>query len=58
VEVRIFGRWGKEIFLSIGYEEPWDGTYNGHPLPMSSYYYIIDLHDGSEPETGAVTILK
>jgi len=58
VEVTIFGRWGAQIFKSIGYEEPWDGTYQGQPLPMSSYYYIIDLHEGSKPVTGAVTILK
>jgi len=58
VEVTIFGRWGAVIFESIGYEEPWDGTFNGRPMPMSSYYYIIDLREGSEPVTGAVTILK
>jgi len=58
VEVTIFGRWGEVIFKAVGYEEPWDGTFNGQPLPLSSYYYIIDLKEGSAPVTGAVTILK
>jgi len=58
VEVTIMGRWGQMIFNSIGYEDPWDGTYQGKELPMGSYFFIIDLHEGSDPVTGAVTIMK
>jgi gliding motility-associated-like protein len=58
VEVTIMGRWGQMIFSSIGYEDPWDGTYQGKELPMGSYFFIIDLHEGSDPVTGAVTIMK
>jgi gliding motility-associated-like protein len=58
VEVTIMGRWGQMIFNSIGYEEPWDGTYQGKELPMGSYFFIIDLKEGSEPLTGSVTIMR
>ncbi len=43
--VIIFNRWGSIIFESIGYEEPWDGTYNGEQLPMGTYFYKIELND-------------
>jgi len=58
VEVTIMGRWGRMIFNSIGYEDPWDGTYQGKELPMGSYFFIIDLKEGSEPLTGSVTIMR
>ena len=58
VEVTVMNRWGKQIFYSEGYNEPWDGTYKGEVLPMGSYFFIIDLNEGTDPTTGAVTILK
>jgi gliding motility-associated-like protein len=58
--VLIFNSWGQTVWESQpGYPEPWDGTSNGKPLPMDSYFYIIDLKDGeTEPITGHVTIIK
>ena len=59
MEVKIFNRWGESIWKSAkGYPEPWDGTSNGRSLPIDSYHYIIDLHDGSKPIVGNVTIVK
>ncbi len=58
VIVEIYNRWGDIIFESNGYNEPWDGTYNGKELPISSYVFIIDLRDGNEPIQGIVTIKK
>ncbi|HIA35768.1 MAG TPA: T9SS type B sorting domain-containing protein, partial [Flavobacteriales bacterium] len=58
VEVTVMNRWGEQIFYSEGYNEPWDGTYKGEVLPMGSYFFIIDLNEGTDPTTGAVTILK
>ena len=56
VEIEIFNRWGNVIFESKGYTEPWDGTFKGRALPLSSYIYIITLNNGSEPIQGIVTI--
>jgi gliding motility-associated-like protein len=56
--VEIFNRWGQPIFRSNGYQQPWDGTYNGKPLPVATYYYIIDVKDGQKPIAGSVTILR
>jgi gliding motility-associated-like protein len=59
MEVKIFNRWGESIWKSAkGYPEPWDGTSNGKTLPIDSYHYIIDLHDGSKPIVGNITIVR
>ncbi len=62
--VRIFNRWGQRVFNSIGYGgegNVFDGTVNGTPLPVATYYYTISL-DGSDKKetmfTGSVTIVR
>jgi gliding motility-associated-like protein len=47
--VRVFNRWGHEVFGVRGYQNDWDGSFKNsdQPLPDSaSYYYQIDL-DGN-----------
>lgn len=58
IKVKIFNIWGKEVFSSKGYAEPWDGTYNGNDLPAGTYYYVIDPGDGSDVLSGDVSIVK
>lgn len=43
--VTIFNRWGSVVFESVGYEDAWDGTYKGEPLPMGTYFYRVELND-------------
>ena len=59
-EVEVYNRWGELLFRSVGYDTPWDGTYNGKPVPVGTYYYIIDLNHELHPEayTGPLTILR
>ena len=40
-EVTVYNRFGQAVYKSVGYKNDWDGTWNGHPLPSASYYYII-----------------
>lgn len=56
--VEIFNRWGQSIFFSTGYATPWDGKYEGKNLPVGTYYYVIDLKNGTKPLTGPVTIAR
>jgi gliding motility-associated-like protein len=56
--VSIFNRYGSLVYHSIGYAVPWDGTYHKSLLPMGTYYYIVDLKNGSPVMSGPVTILK
>lgn len=56
--VQIFNKWGNLLYVSKGTYAPWDGTYNGSPLPSATYYYVINLSDGSPAITGPITIIR
>jgi len=60
VEIEVFDRTGKRVFYSKGYDESkfWDGTYKGKKLPMDTYYYIINLKNGTERISGTITLLR
>jgi gliding motility-associated-like protein len=47
-DVKVYNRNGQLVFESKGYSTPWDGMLNGKSLPTGSYYYIIDLKNGTE----------
>ena len=60
--VRVFNRWGSQVFYSRNYQNNWDGSYknNTDTLPeSSSYYYQIDLDgNGSIDKEGWLYITK
>jgi gliding motility-associated-like protein len=57
--VRVFNRYGQMVFSSTGYEVPWDGTLNGKPLPVGTFYYIIDTNVPQFPgKAGYVELLR
>ncbi len=56
--VQIFSRWGQKVFSSVGYGTPWDGTYKGSALPSGTYYYVINLEDGSKELSGYVAVIR
>ncbi len=58
-KVLIFNRWGSVVYESVGYDEPWDGRFKGEILPMGTYFYQIDLNDGSGKQfKGDISIIK
>lgn len=59
-EIEIFNRWGVKIYRSEGYDNAWDGTYKGDPLPVGVYFYTIKLNDVNDTPVikGTVTLLK
>ena len=56
--VKIFNRYGAQLFYSDGYGKAWDGTYRGQPLPLGVYYYLIDLKSFGGIMSGYVTIIR
>lgn len=56
--VEIFTRYGRSVFRSNCYNQPWDGTFNGTALPVGTYYYLIDLKSGEKPLSGPLTLLR
>ena len=58
VVVKVYNRWGQEVFSSSGYTKPWDGKYNGVDLPTAAYYYVIELNESDKVFNGIVTIKR
>ena len=56
--VDVFDRDGQPIFHSEGYNVNWDGTFNGKPLPIGTYYYIINPKNGRALMSGPITIIR
>lgn len=56
--VDVFNRYGQLVFHSENYNKAWDGTFNGNPLPMATYYYIIDPKNNERKLAGSVTLFK
>jgi gliding motility-associated-like protein len=62
-KVYIFDRWGQRVYYKEGYKntEGWDAKYLATDMPVSTYYYIIEL-EFEKQETqvfrGPVSILR
>lgn len=58
--VTIYDRLGRVIYKSQGYDNAsgWDGTYNGHPLPSTDYWYVINLPESDTQLMGHFTLLR
>ena len=55
-KLTILGSDGTKVFETIGYQNNWDGNFNGEPLPKDVYYYILECN-GSK-ESGSITIIR
>jgi gliding motility-associated-like protein len=56
--VDVFNRYGQLVFHSENNNQAWDGTFNGKPLPLATYYYIIDPKNNEKKIAGSVTIFR
>ncbi len=56
--VEVFNRYGQLVFHSENNNKVWDGTFNDKPLPLATYYYVIDLKNNEKKIAGSVTIFK
>ncbi len=59
--IRVYNRWGAEVYSVLNYKNDWGGTYkdNTDYLPSSSYYYIIDIeNDGKIDLQGWIYLTK
>ena len=59
IQVKVFSSHGKEIFSSPpGYPDPWDGTFEGSPLPTDSYFYFINFGPEYKAVSGNITLIR
>ena len=56
--VEVVNRYGQSVFRSVGYTSPWDGTVNGKPVPVGTYYFVIDPKNGRKRLAGYVDIIR
>jgi gliding motility-associated-like protein len=65
ISVRVFNRWGSEVYSNSNYQNNWDGRAEkqllGEFLPEGTYYYIVESTDGNGVQNkfnGSLTIVK
>ncbi|WP_128546288.1 gliding motility-associated C-terminal domain-containing protein [Larkinella soli] len=56
--VEIYNRWGNCIFVSRGYQQPWDGRYDGKDLPQDAYQYVIKTGGAMPTQRGTVLLAR
>ena len=63
-EMRIFDRWGQQLFMSNDPAVGWDGTFKGADVKMDVYVYIVTAKFKSGPDkrirkyTGNVNVIR
>jgi gliding motility-associated-like protein len=60
-ELKIFDRWGSEVFSTENTQEAWNGTINGNDAPMGVYVYFIKYNskeDYMQEEKGSLTLIR
>ncbi len=56
--LEIFDRYGNQVFSVSGYDNTWTGQGNNGQLPKGTFYYVLNLGDGSEARKGWIQIMK
>jgi gliding motility-associated-like protein len=56
--LEIFNRYGQMLYSKTGYLNTWDGTYNGKPLPVGAYYWIINIKQTNKKLSGSISIIR
>lgn len=60
-EMRIYNRWGEEVFLSNNITKGWDGTFNGVLCSPGSYVYLLKAQGKNGNllfRKGGITLLR
>ena len=55
-KIIIFNEWGAAVYNASPYLNDWTGTYGSDPLPVGTYFYIMDFGDGNEPKRSFLII--
>ena len=59
--IQIFNRYGTPLFQANDIFDNWKGIYKNEPLPVGTYYYIIDavsITGENIKRSGAISIIK
>ncbi len=53
-EIQIFNRYGVRVYSKTNYTNQWHGQSDNGKLPTGTYYYIIQLEDGTQTIKGYI----
>ncbi|MBI5914011.1 MAG: gliding motility-associated C-terminal domain-containing protein [Bacteroidetes bacterium] len=58
--LRVYNRWGKQVFGGKAYQNTWNAVYRNAPLPDGSYFYFLDIEIKGEKKefTGFVEVRR
>ena len=57
--LRIYNRWGQEIYSKSNYDNSWDGTNDGgNDMPDGTYFYVLKVNDLGVDRQGYVVIQR
>ncbi|WP_394747289.1 Ig-like domain-containing protein [Spongiimicrobium salis] len=56
--LQIFDRYGNEVFSATNYDNTWDGTGRNGNVPKGTYFYLLNLANGTEVQKGYIQILR
>lgn len=60
--IKIYNRWGEQVFTSNNINDGWDGTYKGRSAEMSVYVYYLEYFNHCEGEmehqSGNITLIR
>lgn len=56
--VKIYDRTGKVIAELDSENQEWDGTYNGHAMPSTDYWYVINVPEIRRQFKGHFTLIR
>lgn len=56
--LKIFNRYGQEIYNKNDYANDWNGTYLGEELPGGTYYFVFETKSDGKKHKGSITIFR
>jgi gliding motility-associated-like protein len=55
--IRIFDRWGNEVYRAEDISQPWDGRFRGKLAPAGVYVYLVEMELCGQPEVFSGDVL-
>jgi gliding motility-associated-like protein len=59
-KLTVFNRWGDVVYSSASYQNDWEGTYNGKPIPAGAYLYLlrVQVFDQVYELKGTINVIR
>jgi gliding motility-associated-like protein/uncharacterized repeat protein (TIGR01451 family) len=63
-QLEVYNRWGNLVYKAVPYQNKWDGTstsefnVGGNVLPVGTYFYVLDLGNGTGQYKGTIYLNK